>query len=376
VPAPEARRATRRFSALVNAVDGEREPPHRHRGVNAREVSRAAIDLVRASDVIDLHVDTFIPIRLFGWDLAKRHGLGLLRGHFLGHLDVPRMKEGGLTGAMWSITTNPFRTAIGRWRTFEENLSAIREKLTATGGAIEIVRTLSEYRAVRQRGAHAALLAVQGGNCFDAAPGSARAVAEKLITRVTLVHLTNSLVGTTSAPFSILRSTKGLSDKGRELVRALNEERVFVDLAHIHPDGFWDAVAVHDRTQPLIDTHTGVAGVTPHWRNLDDRQIKAIADTGGTIGIIYAANFLASRGGPKDGGMVVEHMHHIISVAGEDFVSIGSDYDGMITPPVGLRSGESYPRLVQLMLDRGWSDTRIRKILGGNFLRAFGLLRP
>jgi membrane dipeptidase len=159
-------------------------------------------------------------------------------------------------------------------------------------------------------------------------------------------------------------------------VRALNEERVFVDLAHIHPDGFWDAVEVHDKTQPLIATHTGVLGVTRHWRNLDDRQIKAIADTGGTVGIIYAANFLETKGGPRDAQMVVEHMRHVVDLVGEDFVSVGTDYDGMITPPVDLRSGDSYPRLAQAMLDRGWSGARIQKILGGNFLRAFGMLRP
>jgi membrane dipeptidase len=339
-------------------------------------VSEEARALAFGSDIIDLHVDTFIPIRTFGWNLMKRHGLGILRGHFLGHLDIPRIRDGGLGGAMWSITTNPFRTAKGRWRTFQKNLAALRDRIRATNGALEVATTLSAYRAARAKGAHACLLAVQGGNSFDAAEGSVRAVPDALITRVTLVHLTNSQVGTTSAPVSILRSKKGLTDKGRELVRALNDTRAFVDLAHIHPDGFWDAVEVHDKTQPLIATHTGVNGVRPHWRNLDDRQIKAIADSGGTIGIIYAANFLRAKGGPKDGQMVVEHMRHIIDVAGEDFVSIGSDYDGMITPPPGLRSGDSYPRLVQYMLDRGWTDVRIRKILGGNFLRAFGMLRP
>src|SRR5262249_20742595 len=158
-----------------------------------------------------------------------------------------------------------------------------------TGGALRVARTLSEYRTAKESGAHACMLSVQGGNCFDAAPEGARAIPDRMITRVTLVHLTNSRLGARSAPVSILprKSKRGLSDSGRELVRALNEGRIFVDLAHIHPDGFWDAVAVHDPSQPLIATHTGVTGVTPHWRNLDDRQIKAIADTGGTIGIIY-----------------------------------------------------------------------------------------
>jgi membrane dipeptidase len=119
-----------------------------------------------------------------------------------------------------------------------------------------------------------------------------------------------------------------------------------------------------------------VNGVREHWRNLDDAQIKAIADTGGTIGIIYSRHFLDGKQGHDDGQMIVDHMQHIIDVAGDDFVSIGSDYDGAIVPPKGFESADSYPRLAQAMLDRGWDDVRIAKILGGNFLRAFAMLRP
>jgi membrane dipeptidase len=134
-------------------------------------------------------------------------------------------------------------------------------------------------------------------------------------------------------------------------------------------------VLVHDRALPLIVTHTGVSGVTPHWRNLDDDQIRAVADSGGTIGIIFHTAFLR-RNGRQDCSMVVDHMAHVVDVAGEDFVSIGSDYDGAITPPPDLRSGDSYPALVQKMMDRGWGATRIEKVLGGNFLRVFRDFRP
>jgi membrane dipeptidase len=181
----------------------------------------------------------------------------------------------------------------------------------------------------------------------------------------------------TSSPFKAAGLRRGgLTAAGKDHVRALDAERILVDLAHINPAGFWDAVEVHDRSLPLIATHTGVNGVRPYWRNLDDRQIKAIADSGGTIGIIFAQIFLKRRRGPKDAGMILDHMQHVIDVAGEDFVSIGSDYDGMIVPPPDLRCGSHYPRLVQKMLDRRWSDTRIRKVLGGNFLRVFEAVRP
>lgn len=349
---------------------------------DARETARLlgcsveAVQIARTCEVVDLHIDVLIPPRLWGYDVLRHHGPGALRGRFFGHLDVPRMYEGGLTGAMWSITTNPFRSPRRRWDVFLRNLERLRRTIADTRGHVRLVRNLVEYRAARALGAHACMPAIQGGNALEAAPDGVASIPDDSITRVTLVHLTNSCYGATSAPFSMLRRDKGLSDRGRELVRQLNDRRIFVDLAHIHPRGFWDAVEVHDRTQPLIATHTGVAGVKPHWRNLDDDQIKAIADTGGTIGIIFALHFLRRRGGPRDGAMVVEHMERVIQVAGEDFVSIGSDFDGAIIPPWDLRTGAAYPRLVQHMLDRGWSDIRIAKALGENALRAFGLLRP
>ena len=341
----------------------------------AHAVSADAAALIAASDVVDLHLDTFIPPRLWGYDLTKRHGPGLLRGHFFGHLDFPRVLESGLSGAMWSITTNVFRSKKGRLAVFERNMARFRTVIGATRGRLRVVRTHGEYRAARAEGAHACLVAIQGGNALEASPDPATTMGG-FVTRVTLVHLTSSVYGTTSSPLAWRSRGKGLTDAGRELVRALDEARVFVDLAHINPEGFWDAVAAHDKTRPLVATHTGVSGVRPHWRNLDDAQVKAIADSGGVIGIIYATNFLRSKGGRKDGSLVVDHMDHVIRVGGEDCVAIGTDYDGMITPPTDLRDGTSYARLVQHMLDRGYSEARIQKILGGNFLRAFQALRP
>ncbi|MEQ8274129.1 MAG: membrane dipeptidase [Deltaproteobacteria bacterium] len=346
-------------------------------GVAARlGISTEAVQLTRDAEVIDLHLDTFIPVRLVGYDPFTRHAQTWLRGHAFGHLDLPRAADAGLTGGMWSITTNPFRTAAGRWKTFEKNLARMHALIASSDGMMKLARTRSEYAAARSANAHACMLAVQGGNCFDAAPDGVLSVPDREITRVTVVHLTNSVLGTTSSPMSSLRRSKGLTERGRRFVEQLDEARVFVDLAHVHPDGFWDAVDAHDRTRPLIDTHTGVVGAKPHWRNLDDRQLKAIADTGGTVGIIFSAFFLEGDHGHRDGQMIVEHMQHVIDVVGEDFVSIGSDYDGAIIPPKELRSGDSYPRLVQAMLDRKWSEPRIRKVLGENFLRAFALLRP
>jgi membrane dipeptidase len=338
-------------------------------------VSVAAVDLIRHSDVIDLHLDTFIAWRLVGYDFRKRHAKGPFGRHLWGHSDLPRLREGGYTGAGWSITTNPFRSAASRWRIFERNLATFRRLVDETQGAMKLVRTAGEYREARKAGAHAVFLSIQGGHALEAAPQGAASVPEQLVTRVTLVHLLSSTLGTTSSPLRI-GSDAHLTERARAFVHDLNANRVFVDLAHIHPVSFRDAVEVHDRSQPLLVTHTGVSAVCPSWRNIDDDQIRAVAATGGTIGIIFQPGFLRRRGGPTDGRMIVEHMRHVMNVAGEDFVSLGSDLDGFISPPPGLTSVHELPRLVQYMLDAGIAETAIQKILGGNFLRALALLRP
>jgi len=336
-------------------------------------ISVEASALLASCDVIDMHVDGFIWKRVFGYDLHRRHGLGLFGGHFYSHLDFPRAAEGGLSAAMWSITTNPLRTAAGRWRTFQSNLNAL-EKLCTRG--VRIATTAQQYRQARAAGDHVCLPAIQGGNAIDAAPEGPASIRDRLITRVTLIHLSNSKLGVTSSPAAGSRRAEGLSAAGIEFVRRLEHERIFVDLAHINPPGFWDAVREHDPTLPLLVTHTGVDGVRPHWRNLDDAQIKAIANSGGVIGIIFHPGFLRPRGMASEGQLVLEHMEHVIQVAGEDFVGLGSDLDGAISPPSDIRDGAlAYGRLVQGMLDRGWSEARIRAVLGGNFLRAFEVMR-
>ncbi len=335
-----------------------------------------AVQLARDADVVDLHLDTFIWSRTVGYDVLVRHGGGPFGRRFGGHVDVPRAGDGGVTGAMWSITTNPFRSARRRWEVFLGNLAALRATVAGSDGVVEEVRTLSGYRAARARGAHACLLAIQGLHAVEAAPDGVASIPDDCVVRATVVHLVDCVYGATSSPLHVPGRARGLTPAGRDAVRAMNTRRLFVDLAHIAEPAFWDAVEVHDRTQPLIDTHTGVAGVRPHWRNVTDAQVKAIADTGGVGGVIFAEEFLRRPGGPRDGAMIVEHAEHVIRAGGEDAVAFGSDYDGMIVPPPDVASVDAYPTLVQHMLDRGWREARIRKALGGNFLRALGGLRP
>lgn len=321
--------------------------------------------LIAASEVVDLHVDTFIWTRIFGYDFARRHGRGPFGGRLLGQVDLPRLREAGVGSAIWSITTNPLRGRAGRARAFFDNFVNLRSRLSRAEG-VRVVTTAAEHRAARAEGRHAAFLGVQGGNALDA---DLTRIPPELV-KVTLVHLSTSTLGATSAP---LGGAGGLTPLGRETVAALDGKRIFVDLAHISRRGFFDAVQVHDRALPLLVSHTGVAGVRPHWRNVDAEQLRAVAATGGVVGVMYQSSFLGR--GAVSAETVALHLEEIVRVAGEDTPALGSDWDGMIVPPPDLRTCLELPVLVRALLARGWSHARIQKVLGGNFLRALAALR-
>ncbi len=336
-------------------------------------ISREAVEIYLGSDVIDLHTDTFIWNRIFRYDPCAWHGRGLFDGRFYSQVDLPRLREAQVGGAIWVITTNPWRRRQRRPRVFLHNLRRLQAIFDRVPSDVQVVRTAAEYAAARAEGKHAAFIGIQGGNALDDHLEDLDLIPENLVVRITLVHLSSSRLGVTSAPTA--RRAGGLTPFGRDYVRRLNEKRIFVDLAHINREGFFDAVAVHDGAQPLLVTHTGVSGVHPHWRNVDDEQLRAVADTGGLVGVIYNSSFL---GEPFWGGRaeaLVRHLAHIVDTIGEDHAGLGSDWDGMIVPPRDLVTPLELPRLADLMLRRGWSAARIGKILGGNFLRVLGQLR-
>jgi membrane dipeptidase len=355
---------------MLSFVDHRRDP-----GAWARElgISRAAVDLYLASDVIDLHVDTFIWNRVWGYDPCKRHGRGLFDARFYSQVDFPRLLEAQVTGATWVITTNPLRSGTGRARTFFKNLEKLEALFARVPDQFQIVRSTAEYRAARAAGKHGVFVGIQGGNALDEGDALER-LPRDVVLRVTVVHLSSSRLGCTSAPLRRGTDT-GLTDRGREFVRRLNAQRIFVDLAHVSRKGFFDAVEVHDKSQPLLVTHTGIAGVFEHWRNVTDAQLRAVADTGGTVGVMYQSSFLGDRYLGGRASAIVDHLEHIVKTVGDDHASLGSDWDGAIVTPRDMPTVSELPRLVQIMLDRGFRETTIGKILGGNFLRVVEALR-
>jgi membrane dipeptidase len=316
--------------------------------------------LLAGCDVVDIHTESFVWTRVFGYDLTHRHRRGLFAARLYSQADLPRMREGSLTGAVMSIATNPFR----RRSALAENVARLEAALGGAAEYVDIVADGAGYRAARAAGRFACFVAVQGGNAVRRADE-----LPAVVSRVTLVHLTRSFLGSPNAPGG---GRGGLTAAGREYVEGLNERRVIVDLAHASPRTFWDALEVHDRSLPPVVTHTGLAAVHPSWRNVDDDQVRAIAERGGVVGVMYHRGFL----GGSTSEAVLRHIEHVVRVGGEDAAALGSDWDGFIVTPRDMPTAADLPVLVAGMVRRGWPAERVRKVAGANYLRVVEAVRP
>jgi membrane dipeptidase len=328
------------------------------------------MEVYRSCEVVDLHVETFVWTRILGYDLARQHGSGLLGARYFGQADLPRLRAAGLSAVVLSIATNPARRRGTRTPVLLANLDRLQGKASAA-----VIADLAGYRRARAQGRLAVFLAVQGGNAFDSAQ-DVRLVPDGALLRVTLMHLTDSALGATSSPLGRSRGRGGLTAAGRAMVEVLNERRILVDLAHASRATFFGALAAHDPALPPVVTHTGVSGVLPSWRNLDDDQIRAVADRGGVVGIMYHRGFLGRPARRVGAEAVVRHLEHAIDVGGEDVAALGSDWDGMIVTPRDMPTALELPVLVDRMLARGWPVDRITRVLGGNALRLIAAIRP
>ena len=334
-------------------------------------VSPAALELYRACEVVDLHVETFVWARLFGYDLAVEHGSGPLRARYFGQADLPRLRAAGVTHVVLSIATNPLRRRGTRTSTLLANLERLQDQSLSSSPST------STSTSTPTSGVFTVHLAVQGGNAFDS-PDDVRLVPRGALLRVTLIHLTDSFLGATSSPLGKSLGRGGLTAEGRAMVEALNAHRILVDLAHASRRTFLDALDALDAcgsALPPVVSHTGVSGVYRSWRNLDDDQIRAIADRGGVIGIMYHRGFLGRPSWQVGAEAIVHHLEHAIAVGGEDVAGLGSDWDGLIVTPRDMPTCLELPVLVDRMLSRRWSEDRIRRVLGTNALRVIDSVR-
>ncbi|HNN97629.1 MAG TPA: dipeptidase [Pseudomonadota bacterium] len=325
-----------------------------------------------AATPIDLHADT-TKLMSRGYDFYRRHDPPWPVRSFFGHVDLPRMREGNQAAQFFGMWTFP-KPESGCAADVHRQIDALEATIARGESQLVLCRSAEDVRKARAAGQIAALLGIEGGHALER--GSSDEVLRRLtefaqrgVRYLGLLHFSDNALGHPAYGWGHDHE-KGLSPLGCEVVDACARLGVLVDLAHINHRGFFEVVA--RKPGPLFVTHTGVLGVQRHWRNIDDEQIRAVADSGGVIGVIFAPRYLGQDG--LEG--VVAHLTYLLRIAGEDAVGLGSDWDGAVRPTRGLESPAQLPNLTEALLRAGVPPTTVHKILGENVLRALAAAPP
>ncbi len=312
---------------------------------------------------IDLHADTLMWARWIDYDLHARHDPWWPRAALGGHVDVPRMRDAGMGGQFFGLVSVPLATrARGMARAVTEQIDALDQALARRPDNLRLARTAEDVRVCERDGVIAALLGIEGAHALEGDLGRLDAFAERGVRYLGLLHFSANEAGF-PAYGTGRKDEQGLTRWGHALVERCEANRVIVDLAHINKRGFMEAC--ERSTRPLIVSHTGVLGAFKHWRNIDDEQLRAVADRGGCVGVIFCPKYVGGDGLEP----VVRHLRHVIDVVGEDAAALGSDWDGFIVPTTPLQSPAGLPLLVDALLEAGVTDNVIGKILRENVLR-------
>jgi len=359
----------------------------------------------REAIVIDTHNDMFTRVLDEGFDPDVRHATGD------GHTDVPRLVESGITAqfmAAWVdapyALSDPPRS-FARAIRYIDAIHAMVERnpdalLLATDGA-GVVRA-------KREGKVAILIGVEGGHAIEDSLDNLRELHRRGARYLTLTwNNGNGWAGSSIGEHGT--RTGGLTPFGEEVIRELDRLGMLVDLSHTSEETFYDALAVARRS--VIASHSCARALSDHPRNLTDDQLRAIARNGGVAQLNFFPLFLdtsfreaferaeawiAARRAEAAGAespapatelsdlrqsmiaripavplsVVLDHIDHMVRVAGIDHVgALGSDFDGISATPAGLEDVTRIPTIAQALVDRGYSDSDVAKLLGGNVLR-------
>ena len=344
---------------------------------------------------IDSHIDTAQRVLIDGVNLAMRSPVG--------HVDIPRLREGGVNApffALWVPSYYKGAEAIRRTLDLRDAMQRLfdthPEMIALALNAADVVRITRSRRI-------AAILTIEGGHQIDDDLAVLRMYHRLGIRSMTLTHFRNNNWADSSTDTP---AHNGLTEFGKEVVREMNRLGMIVDVSHVSDKTFFDVLAVS--TKPVMATHSSCRAISDVPRNLTDDMLRALAKNGGVVGINFGMGFL----NPKDAELLkssiaaiaqsepaltgkaldayaademhkdmepkpsnatiddaVEHIDHAVKVAGIDHVGIGSDYDGISAVPKGLEDISKMPALRAALAKKGYSEEDIGKIFGGNTLR-------
>jgi len=358
-------------------------------------VSARASNLLADAIVIDSHIDTIQRVLVMGEDIGTRKDVG--------HADLPRLFEGGVRAPFFALWVPIlFRGAEAIRRTLDLR-DAMQSVLDAHGDQIELATTATAIERIVKSRKIAAFLSIEGGHAIDDDLGVLRMYYQLGIRSMTLTHSRNNnwADSATDTP-----KHNGLTEFGKDVVREMNRLGMLLDLAHVSDKTFYDALAVTSR--PVLVSHSSMRAISNVPRNISDEMLRALARNGGVIGINFGMGFinpkdvqglrsatLAESEAPFLNGKeldefaaanaqqlfgkrttvvatlddVADHVDYAVKIAGIDHVGIGSDFDGISGTANGLEDVSKFPALVSVLLNRGYPEGDLKKILGGNHLR-------
>ncbi len=355
--------------------------------------------------VVDGHSDTTPRFPDPTWDFGARHETRD------GDMDLPRIREGGLDVQFWSVYTGKLEKPGDGLRLALERIDAVHEMAARFLDDVVVAHSVAEIRDAVAEGKLVSLMGIEGGHIIEESLPALRLFHRLGVRYMTLTHSFNTTwadsSGTTSVPEP---EHDGLTDFGREIVREMNRLGMLVDISHVSDATFFDAVETS--RAPVIASHSSVRAVADHPRNMSDAMLRALAENGGVVMINFypayidedttraTTTWFAEHGPALAKGraehaddpaaqakafrayleahpvpqtsldVLLDHFDHAIAVAGPDHVGLGADWDGVISMPVGMEDVSKLPDLTAGLLARGHSPETLRKVLGGNVLRA------
>ncbi len=315
------------------------------------------------SIVVDLHADTLIPMRATGYRFRVRHRNPLLQKLGFYHCDLPRFREAGITGQFFGLVTFPYPE--------RGCAAACLRQIERMGRELPAVRTAEEIRRAKREKKLVALFGIEGAHNLEGRIENVEVFHRAGVRYIGLVHFTRNSLCTPSGGVGA-DADAPLTDFGRAVVKEMNRLGMMVDLAHVARRAFLDAAKLSSR--PVIVSHTGIAGAYPLWRNIDDEQIRAVAEKDGVVGIIFAWRYLGERRGGVEA--LAPHFEHVRRLVGARHLALGSDYDGAVEPLRGLESVSGLPAVTEMLRRLGWKEEEIRGALGENVLRVLAAHEP
>jgi membrane dipeptidase len=364
-------------------------------------ISEEAKTLHFSSIVIDTHDDTTQRLLVPQFDLAARHTDG--------NIDIPRMRDGGLSAIFFSIWIDGKIMGPAAVKQALDQIDAVRETVRRHPGELMLATTADEVRTAHAQGKIAALMGVEGGHMMGNDLSVLRTFGALGVRYMTLTHMVNDEWADSSTDKP---AHNGLTDFGKDVVREMNRLGIMVDISHVSDKTFYDALAVSKA--PIFASHSSCRALCNAARNMTDDMMRDLAKHGGVIQINYHVGFLSqelrdyekahpeadkaieaevtTRCGdneacklttgdmvvrefmeqgklPKvDWTLIIDHIDHAVKVAGIDHVGLGSDFDGAVMP-IGMQDVSHLPQITDALLKKGYSEADVRKILGENTLR-------